>query len=63
LSDPDKKERRSGWDRRQFSYAFHIPERRQGGDRRKNQIGFKPAAPVMELNLDNCSKPQPQSHE
>jgi hypothetical protein len=26
--------RRSGADRRQFSYAFHIPERRSGNDRR-----------------------------
>jgi hypothetical protein len=28
--------RRSGVDRRQFSYAIHIPERRSGKDRRKN---------------------------
>jgi hypothetical protein len=26
--------RRSGIDRRQFSYAVHIPERRAGGERR-----------------------------
>jgi len=26
--------RRSGSDRRQFSYAFHIPERRVSADRR-----------------------------
>ena len=26
--------RRSGADRRQFSYAFHIPERRVAADRR-----------------------------
>ena len=35
---PDKhaseKERRSGIDRRQFSYALHIPERRKNGERR-----------------------------
>ena len=27
--------RRCGTDRRQFSYAIHIPERRSGKDRRK----------------------------
>jgi hypothetical protein len=26
---------RSGTDRRQFSYSYHIPERRSGKDRRK----------------------------
>ena len=26
---------RSGIDRRQFSYSYHIPERRSGWDRRK----------------------------
>ena len=37
---PDKhareKERRSGIDRRQFSYALHLPERRKNGDRRRS---------------------------
>ena len=28
-------ERRSGIDRRNFSYALHIPERRSGEDRRR----------------------------
>jgi hypothetical protein len=32
------KDRRSGKDRRQFSYAVHIPERRFGLDRRKKRI-------------------------
>ena len=36
---PDKhareKERRSGIDRRQFSYALHLPERRKNGERRR----------------------------
>ena len=31
----EKKDRRSGIDRRQFSYAVHIPERRKNGDRRQ----------------------------
>lgn len=30
----DNDERRSGTDRRQFTYDFHIPERRSGQDRR-----------------------------
>ncbi|MEJ2096217.1 MAG: hypothetical protein P8Y38_03550 [Deltaproteobacteria bacterium] len=30
----DNKGRRSGIDRRQFSYAVHIPERRSGNERR-----------------------------
>ena len=29
--------RRSGADRRQFSYAFHIPERRISADRRSGE--------------------------
>ena len=31
---PDNDGRRSGIDRRQFSYDFHIPEHRSGKDRR-----------------------------
>ena len=35
--------RRSGIDRRQFSYDFHIPERRSGKDRRSgNDRRLKP---------------------
>jgi hypothetical protein len=30
----DNGERRSGVERRQFSYDYHIPERRSGNDRR-----------------------------
>lgn len=30
----DKKNRRIGIDRRQFSYTHHLPERRDGKDRR-----------------------------
>jgi hypothetical protein len=32
----DNNGRRSGGDRRQFSYAMHIPERRSARDRRYN---------------------------
>jgi hypothetical protein len=31
------RERRSGIDRRQFSYAIHIPERRENGERRQDK--------------------------
>ncbi len=31
---PDNDGRRSGIDRRQFSYDLHLPERRSGKDRR-----------------------------
>jgi hypothetical protein len=31
---PDRDGRRLGIDRRQFTYSFHIPERRSGEDRR-----------------------------
>ena len=31
---PDNGGRRSGFDRREFSYDTHIPERRSGKDRR-----------------------------
>jgi hypothetical protein len=34
----DKEDRRSGTDRRHFSFAFHVPERRSGLDRRKNIV-------------------------
>jgi hypothetical protein len=33
----DRQEKRSGCDRRVFSYAGHIPERRSGKDRRRAQ--------------------------
>ena len=33
----DNSNRRSGVDRRQYSYTLHIPERRGGGDRRNDE--------------------------
>jgi hypothetical protein len=35
LSDFDNGGRRSGVERRKFSYTLHLPERRSGGDRRE----------------------------
>ena len=35
--DPNKDDRRSNVDRRQFSYTEHIPERRSNEDRRKRE--------------------------
>ncbi len=32
---PEQRDRRSGIDRRQFSYAVHLPERRRGRERRR----------------------------
>ena len=37
-------ERRSGVDRRQFSYDVYIPERRNGKDRRQLKKRFTPGA-------------------
>ena len=38
--DPnDKRDRRSGIDRRRFSYTAHIPERRKAKDRRRSHRG------------------------
>ncbi|MFO7707736.1 MAG: hypothetical protein R6V84_06155 [Desulfobacterales bacterium] len=34
LSDIDNGGRRSGAERRKFSYTLHVPERRSGSDRR-----------------------------
>ena len=34
LASIDNEGRRSGSDRRNYSYTLHIPERRKGGDRR-----------------------------
>ncbi|MBW2603689.1 MAG: helix-turn-helix transcriptional regulator [Deltaproteobacteria bacterium] len=36
VSVKDGEDRRSGIDRREFSYAVHSPEHRSGGERRKN---------------------------
>ena len=39
---PDNGGRRLGIDRRQFSYDFHIPERRLGKERRNGDDRRKP---------------------
>lgn len=41
--------RRSGVDRRQFSYTSYIPERRRGGDRRKGEDRRKMARIVSQI--------------
>jgi hypothetical protein len=50
--EPD---RRSGIDRRQFSYALHIPERRVREERRRRRLGpsdrFQEARPAREIAL------------
>jgi hypothetical protein len=44
-----KVDRRSGKDRRQFSYTAYIPERRSGKDRRIRESGGK----TYLLNIEN----------
>lgn len=45
-------ERRSGIDRRQFSYAVHIPERRKNGERRQTGHGpFKRYRDALEQEI------------
>ena len=56
---PDKhgspKERRSGIDRRQFSYALHLPERRKNGERRRSPRKavkrFEEVLPFVDVRL------------
>lgn len=45
----DIQERRSGTERRQYEFAIHIPERRRGKGRRKEDEDQKPE----ELEEDN----------
>jgi hypothetical protein len=37
--EKEKRNRRNAIDRRSYSYARHIPERRNGGDRRNDEEG------------------------
>lgn len=46
---PDNSGRRSGVDRRAFSYAMHIPERRFGEDRR-NDFDRRPVVSVKQVD-------------
>jgi len=50
--EPD---RRSGIDRRQFSYALHIPERRVREERRRRRLGpterLQEARPAARISL------------
>jgi len=39
----DKQNRRTGIDRRQFSYTHHLPERREGKDRRRDDDTTHPS--------------------
>ena len=51
----DTGERRSGIERRRFSYAHHIPERRRSEDRRKEEEGFTDRRPpfTMQSHIPN----------
>ena len=50
----DNKEKRSGLDRRQYSYDKHIPERRSDQDRRSKLDGFV-KSPISALRFISCS--------
>jgi hypothetical protein len=54
-----KTERRSGFDRRQFSYAQHLPERRNIEDRRRRRPSkrLQDALPVREVPLSGNVQP------
>jgi hypothetical protein len=46
----DSEERRSGIERRHFSYSHHIPERRRGGDRKKRRGALRIKAHLSRKN-------------
>jgi hypothetical protein len=45
-SSLDQQNRRSGNDRRQFTFTLHIPERRSGNDRRISEGEKKSKTPM-----------------
>jgi hypothetical protein len=47
----DKKDRRSGIKRRQYEFALHIPERRKGEGRRREDKEQKPDTLEEDNNL------------
>ena len=49
LTDVDNGGRRSGGDRRNYSYSLHIPERREGDDRRNDDDDRRKAARIKIL--------------
>lgn len=50
--DHDKGGRRTGIERRQFSYSLYIPERRSGLERRTNQDRLAP--PIGTVRVDDA---------
>jgi hypothetical protein len=64
--EPDNGGRRLGAERRNFSYTYYIPERRNGQDRRKGEdrrmslrpkISFKSRTPRGDDQLDQTGIP------
>ena len=52
----DIQERRSGTERRLYEFALHIPERRRGKDRRKEDKDQKPEALKEDNTLGKVDK-------
>ena len=54
-----KKERRAGFDRRQFTYAQHLPERRVDEDRRRHRPSkrLQGRLPTTEIPLSGNPRP------
>ena len=52
FKEPGNSERRSGSERREFSYAVHIPERRSGIERR-NRFDERDVSPLNQYYLEN----------
>ena len=53
-TSPDNAGRRSGTDRRCFSYTAYIPERRNGGDRRAGEDQRRMARPPSGRNAGDA---------
>ena len=62
IAGADKDDRRVGFERRQFSYSEHIPERRSGKDRREGNDRRSRTDQRMEaviyMKTERRSKPQ-----
>ena len=52
----DIQERRAGVERRQYEFALHIPERRRGKDRRREDKDQKPEALEEDDTLEKGDK-------
>jgi len=63
FSLPDNGGRRSGIDRRKFSYSAHIPERRQGPERRSGRDRRELISLAQRRNRNGLSVPRRKTAE